>query len=215
MIPNRWLSESRHVGFRFEYCRPRGGEFSPSASGSEDVLRVAQPIRPRTGLRWARSTEADGEGDVREARATKSAPVALDKGPLIDGVPGTSRNSAAAAWGYLKKLERDAIRRLTVLGEEPGASDLLASGGPPTTEGSERRAERWYRLVKISKRAEKDGGESERPLVSPKRGNHPEGPRGEKGMPCHDTVGGKHGGCIETRGRVHETTTDRGSELMM
>ena len=42
-------------------------------------------IRPRTGLRWARSTEADGEGDVRETRDTKLAPAALDKGPLIDG----------------------------------------------------------------------------------------------------------------------------------
>jgi len=56
-------------------------------------------------------------------------------------------------------------------------------------------------------RVETDGGESERPIVSLKRGNHPEGPRGEKGTPCHDTVGGKHGGCIETRNRVHETTT--------
>ena len=63
-------------------------------------------------------------------------------------------------------------------------------------------------------RVETDGGESERPIVSLKRGNHPEGPRGEKGMRCHDTVGGKHGGCNETRGRVYETTTDRGSELM-
>ena len=65
-------------------------------------------------------------------------------------------------------------------------------------------------------RVETDGGESERPIVSLKRGNHSsKGPRGEKGMPCHDPVGGTHGGCIETRGRVHETTTDRGSELMI
>src|SRR5271157_5164587 len=39
-------------------------------------------------------------------------------------------------------------------------------------------------------RVETNGGESECPIVSLKRGNHPEGPRGEKGMPCHDTVGG-------------------------
>ena len=37
-------------------------------------------------------------------------------------------------------------------------------------------------------RVETDGGESERPIVSLKRGNHPEGPRGEKGTPCHDFV---------------------------
>jgi hypothetical protein len=85
MIPNRWLSESRHVGYRLEYCRLRGGGSSPSASGSEDVLRVAHQFVPGEGLRWARSTDADGDGDVREARATESAPTALDKGPLIDG----------------------------------------------------------------------------------------------------------------------------------
>src|ERR1017187_6361468 len=33
-------------------------------------------------------------------------------------------------------------------------------------------------------------------------------PHGGKGMPFQTTVGGKHGGCIGTRGRVHETTTD-------
>ena len=31
-------------------------------------------------------------------------------------------------------------------------------------------------------RVEMDGGESERPIVSLKWGNHPEGPRGEKGV---------------------------------
>jgi hypothetical protein len=30
-------------------------------------------------------------------------------------------------------------------------------------------------------------------------------------MPFQATVGGKHGGCIGTRGRVHETTTDSGT----
>jgi len=59
------------------------------------------------------------------------------------------------------------------------------------------------------KRAKSDGGESERPIVSPKWGNHPEGPRGEKGTPCHDTVGGTHGGCIETHHRGHKATTHR------
>ncbi len=47
-------------------------------------------------------------------------------------------------------------------------------------------------------RAEKIGGESERPVVSRKRGNHPEGPRGEKGTPCHDTVGGKQGPILKS-----------------
>ena len=63
--------------------------------------------------------------------------------------------------------------------------------------------------LRVTERVEKDSGESERPVVSSRRGNHPEGPRGEKGTPCHDTVGGKHGGCIETLNRGYETTTDR------
>src|SRR5271169_3508169 len=54
------------------------------------------------------------------------------------------------------------------------------------------------------------GRESERPRVAWKRGNSTEGPCGAKGTPFQTTVGGKHGGCIGTRGRVHETTTDSG-----
>ena len=67
-------------------------------------------------------------------------------------------------------------------GWETGTDNSQAPGGTPTTEGSKTRAKRWYRLVKNSKRAEMDGGESERPIVSLKRGNHSsKGPRGEKG----------------------------------
>ena len=90
MIPNRWLSESRHVGFRFVHCRQRGEKLSLGL-GLRGCVAGCTTNRPRTGLRWARSTEADGEGDVREARDTKSAPAALDKGPLIDGCLDVSR----------------------------------------------------------------------------------------------------------------------------
>ena len=55
------------------------------------------------------------------------------------------------------------------------------TGGTPTTEGSKPRAKRWYRFVKNSKRVETDGGESERPVVSLKRGNHPRDPVERRG----------------------------------
>src|SRR5215469_3288114 len=71
------------------------------------------------------------------------------------------------------------------------------------------RAQRWYREAKATKQSEREGRESERLVVPWRPGNHSEGPGGGKGAPCHETVGGKHGGCIETRGRVHETTADR------
>src|SRR5262249_56283146 len=52
------------------------------------------------------------------------------------------------------------------------------------------------------------GRESEHSIVPGKRGNAASGPRGGKGVPNHGTVGGKHGGCLGTRSRVNETTTD-------
>ncbi len=74
--------------------------------------------------------------------------------------------------------------------------------------------ERWYRQAKETKCGEMSGRESERSIVTLRRGNLTEGPRGVKGTPFQLTVGGKHGGCIGTRGRVHETTTDSGSRRL-
>ena len=74
--------------------------------------------------------------------------------------------------------------------------------GANTTQG-------WYRQAKATKCGERDGRESERLIVLLIPGNHSEGPGVGKETPCHETVGVKHGGCIETRGRVHETRTDR------
>ena len=68
---------------------------------------------------------------------------------------------------------------------------------------------RWYRQTKVTKCGETGGRESERLIVPSRPGNHSEGPGGGKGAPCHETAGGKHGGCIETHHRGHETTTDR------
>jgi hypothetical protein len=72
--------------------------------------------------------------------------------------------------------------------------------------GEQTTGDRMVSAREDIERVDADGGESERPIVSLKRGNHPEGPRGEKGTPCHDTVGGTHGGCIETHNRVQEPT---------
>jgi hypothetical protein len=66
-------------------------------------------------------------------------------------------------------------------GWETGTDNSQAPGGTPTTEGSKPRAKRWYRLVKNSKRVETNGGESERPVVSSKRGNHPRDPVEKRG----------------------------------
>ena len=61
-----------------------------------------------------------------------------------------------------------------------------ASGG----RGSETRMRPGYRRAKATKRGGTDGGESEHLILPTKRGNRPEGPRGGKEVPGHETVGG-------------------------
>jgi hypothetical protein len=56
--------------------------------------------------------------------------------------------------------------------------------------GSETRVQPGYRRAKATKRGGTGDGESERPILPSKRGNRPEGPRGGKGAPGHETVGG-------------------------
>ena len=97
--------------------------------------------------------------------------------------------------------------------------DLLASwwGARPKTPRpqvgvglgrSEDRREGWYRHAKETKRGGKDDRESEHLIVPSKRGNAIQRiPRREGGAQSW-AVGGKHGECIGTRSRVHETTTD-------
>src|SRR5437773_6064234 len=87
------------------------------------------------------------------------------------------------------------------------ADQLPGAHGRASRPLGANRAQGWYRPAKATKRGERDGRESERLRVLLSPGNHSEGPGVGKEAPCHDTVGGKQGGCIETRGRVHATTT--------
>jgi hypothetical protein len=61
-----------------------------------------------------------------------------------------------------------------------------ASGG----HGIETRMRPGYRQAKETKRGGTGGGDSERRIVPWKRGNRPEGPRGGKEAPGHETAGG-------------------------
>jgi hypothetical protein len=75
-------------------------------------------------------------------------------------------------------------RRYRVTNSRPG---VAAPGGG----GSETRVQPGYRQVKATKRGGRDGGESERRVVPLRRGNRPEGPRGGKEAPSHETAGGR------------------------
>ena len=123
--------------------------------------------------------------------------------------PTGVQEQGAGTRGWLGNLRDPAV-----------STDRSGSGtGTPTPRAPDcafrsvgaNRTQGWYRQPKATKDGERGGRESERPIVATKRGTSTEGPRGAKGMPFQTAVGGKHGGCIGTRGRVHETTTDSGS----
>ena len=80
MIPNRWLSESRHVGI--VRTRQVGGQISLGLA-LIGCVRDAQPTA-RTGLRWARSTDPTARGMCGKSRP-KICTAPLDFPPLIDG----------------------------------------------------------------------------------------------------------------------------------
>ena len=73
----------------------------------------------------------------------------------------------------------EVVRHLIQAQQRPVVPELRAVPGTLDTMVSARED---------IERVETGGGESERPIVSLKRGNHPAGPRGEKGMPCHGLV---------------------------
>ena len=98
---------------------------------------------------------------------------------------------------------RDPVVSIVIPEGETGTDNSLAPGGTPTTEGSKPRAKRWYWLVKNSKRVEKDGGGSDRPIVSTKRGNHARDPVERRGRLVMTPLAGKQGGCIGTRRHVN------------
>jgi len=158
------------------------GKAGPAAR-SESCVVMGQPI--------LRSVDSQVKGRVIEPRKykTRGAFVVdtgggrvrqLTLGPL--SLPDPAGVEEHGQWppGSPRNL-RDPDVSIDIPDEETGTPDLLAPGGSPTTEGSEQRAKRWYRLVKNSKRAEMDGGESERPIVSLKRGNHPRDPVEKRG----------------------------------
>jgi hypothetical protein len=123
--------------------------------------------------------------------------------------PAGVQEQGVGTRGSLGNL-RDPAVSVEIAGWRPG----LPTPGDPQLQsragGDEQGTKRRYRQTKATKCGEMGGRESERPIVALKQGNSTEGPCGAKGTPFQTTVGGKHGGCIGTRGRVHETTTDRG-----
>ncbi len=99
-----------------------------------------------------------------------------EQGTLTDG---SSRNLGGPAASAVSPGRRDRVTNSRPVAHAPGG------------DGSEIRARPWYRQAKETKCGGTGGGESERRVVPAKRGNRPEGPRGGKGAPGHETAGGK------------------------
>ena len=101
--------------------------------------------------------------------------------------PGSKRQ------GTLTGVPQEPGRPLHLLGKsrrEHRVTNSRPVAGAPGGHGSERRVRPGYRQAKATKRGGTGGGESERRIVPLKRGNRPEGPRGGKEAPGHETAGG-------------------------
>ena len=88
-----------------------------------------------------------------------------------------------------------------VFSETPGGRYRVTNSRPVAgasgDHGSETRVRPGYRQAKATKRGGTGGGDSEHLIVPRTRGNRPEGPRQGKGVPGHETVGGKDAGDTE------------------
>ena len=78
-----------------------------------------------------------------------------------------------------------------------GTDNSLAPGGTPPTEGSENTGETVVSAREEFERAETDGGESERPILSMKRGNHPRDPVERRGRHVMTPLEGNMAGASE------------------
>ena len=81
------------------------GEQSPSASGSEDVLRVARPPRPRTGPDRPDRPKPTAKGMCGSPRH-KICTASLDNAPLIDGFGRQLFSDAPVAFSIHRFTQR-------------------------------------------------------------------------------------------------------------
>ena len=88
MIPDRWMSVTDHVGHRAGGRQGRGTSLGLGLRGC--VAGVHDRSCGR-GLRWAGSTDADGEGDVRGLPGHGIGTGPLDFATLIDGFGAVGR----------------------------------------------------------------------------------------------------------------------------
>jgi hypothetical protein len=84
VIAKRGLSASGHVGQRFVPWRIRGGAIFLGL-GLRGGVAGCTPESSQAGLRWARSTAADGERGGAGPPPQKICTALLDNAPLIDG----------------------------------------------------------------------------------------------------------------------------------
>jgi len=90
--------------------------------------------------------------------------------------PTGVQEQGAGTRGSLGNL-RDPAVSTDISGSGTGIPTPRAPGCASRPVGA-NRTQGWYRQVKATKRGERDGRESERPIVTLRRGNSTEGPRG-------------------------------------
>jgi hypothetical protein len=111
--------------------------------------------------------------------------------------PGVRDPAGVGEQGTFTEVPQEPGRPLHLLGESRREHRVTNSGprpAHPTAEGANSGCDRDTARAKATKRGGRGGGESEHLIVPMTRGNRPEGPRRGKGVPGHETVGGKDAG---------------------
>ena len=117
--PNRWLSVTiTSASTRILEARSRGSSLPrPRAQG---IWRECMNQHRERGLRWARSTDAEGEGDMRELSTKFLCTGPLDLRSLIDGF--APRFCTAHLVGFVRRFGHAASLHIAYAAQSKSAS---------------------------------------------------------------------------------------------
>jgi hypothetical protein len=138
-----------------------------------------------------RSVDSQVKGRVIEPRKRKrSGAFALDicggrvgRATLGPAERGRSHRGRRA-WAMANRVPQEPGRPRRLhrnSGSGTGTSTPRCPGRALPADGSKQATQRWYRQAKATKRGETDGGESERPVLPWKLGNHSKGTQRREG----------------------------------
>ena len=175
----------------------RGGGRPPLRSVASQIKRCV--IEPRNFL-----VVSLRRGQTRGPSQALAAP-----GPI--SVPG--HTGVGGTWRMITRVPRELWETLPSPSWLPAGDPAYQLQDDPrprsAADGDERGTKRWYRRAKETKRGERDGKESQRPIVVMKRGNGPSRTPWSEGSAASWSGGWNHAEDTVPQKRVTAKPPDR------